>query len=92
MHTPVLTSIQIAAEREHIFSNSYETFVYLVNVAAPESRPRVKLSRVVQNEISVVCIYAVSSIHDTSTDCSVIYLFVYQNIKCIVMMNTSRTL
>lgn len=80
MHTAVLTSIQIATEREHIFSSTYETFVYLVNDAAPESRPTVKLSRVVQNEISVIHIYAVSSIHDTSIDRSVIYLFSYQNI------------
>lgn len=76
MHTPVLTSIQMAAGREHIFSSTYETFVYLTNDAAPESRPTVKLSRVVQNEISVIRVYAVSSIPDTSTDHSVIYLFV----------------
>lgn len=74
MHTPVLTFIQMAAEREHIFSSTYETFVY---DGAPESRPTVKLSRVVQNEISVIRVYAVSSIPDTSTDHSVIYLFVY---------------
>lgn len=80
MHTPLLTSIQIAAEREHIFSSTYETFVYLANYAAPESRPTVKLSRVVQNEISVIHIYAVSSFHDTSTNRSVIW-FIYLFIK-----------
>lgn len=80
MHTPLLTSIQIAAERDHIFSSTYETFVYLANYAAPKSRPTVKLSRVGQNEISVIHIYAVSSFHDTSTNRSVIW-FIYLFIK-----------
>lgn len=77
MHTPVLTSFQIAAERERIFSSTYETSVYLENDAAPESRPLVKLSRGVQNEISVIYIYAVSSSCDTSNGRGVSYLFVY---------------
>lgn len=35
---------------------------------------------VVQNEISVIHVYAFSSIPDTTTDRSVIYLFIYLNI------------
>lgn len=80
MHTPVLTSFQIAAERERIFSSTYETSVYLENDAAPESRTMVKLSRGVQNEISVIYIYVISSSRDTSNDRGVSYLFVYWNI------------
>lgn len=79
MHTPALTSFQMAVERERIFSSTYETSVYLENDAAPESRPTVKLSRGLQNEISVIHIYAFSSSRDTSNDRSVSYLFVYWN-------------
>lgn len=77
MHTTALTFFQMAAERERIFSSTYETSVYLGTDAAPESRPTVKLSRGLQNEISVIHIYALSSSRDTSNDRSVSYLFVY---------------